>query len=162
MSEALAEQVKPQPSTLRIQPSRLHFGKLTLNFAGKKYQQWFADIPAGTNIETTMKPDYWAHYTQQLRELDIVEMFCEDGSWEALCRVMFVGSVEVKLSLVSSAKHSAAASKADEGDYEVKWISPSVRFGVVRKDNGDVIKDHIQTKTEAQAFLQNHQSKLKA
>ncbi len=140
----------------------LHGGKFGL-LQGKR-NEWFADIPAGTTLETILHPTYWVHIiSKQVRPLDKIEAFCEDGSWEAKLRVMYVGRTELMVSLIYSAEHdqSTAEEDAPNEEFEVAWLGPSLQFVVRRKDNHAVVKDHLYPKGEALTFLRNHLQTLR-
>ena len=139
---------------------RLHMGRITE--AVHQRNHWFADIPAGVTMETIMRPDYWAHHAQFLRPLDQIEAFCEDGSWEALFRVMFVSVAEVKLSIIYSVEHDSSDEEEVASDlHEIKWKGPALKFCVVHKGTKEVIKDHLYPKQEAMAYLRKHLTDLK-
>lgn len=137
-----------------IKAARLHFGKLKQISAA--YRPLFADIPAGVDFNTALRPSFWAHHVRDIRPLDTIEMFCEDGSWEALCRVMSVGQAEVNLSKISYAEHGTAEPDVFSETYELRWKGPVLKWCVVRKEDGMVIADKLYPKAEAQARLANH------
>ncbi len=120
-----------------------------------------AEIPAGTPIETVMKPDYWAHYTRDIRPMDILWPYCEDASWEANLRVQFVSSVEVKTKLLWKVEHEKADDVVESETHEVVWKGPAVKYAVVHKDTGEVIKNRLFPKSEAHNFLRRHLQELK-
>ena len=139
---------------------RLHFGRLKL--ATGTYRHHFADIPTGTDPAMLLEPDYWEHLSRVIRPLDKIEAFCEDGTWEAMFRVMFVGRAEIRLSPIYEVHHDQTKAGDLSSDlHEVRWISPSKKWGVVRRDTGAVIRDELYPKSQAVAFLQHHLSKLK-
>ncbi|KKM04207.1 hypothetical protein LCGC14_1766540, partial [marine sediment metagenome] len=137
-----------------IKSSRLHFGRLKQTSAAHK--DHFADIPAGVDFKTALQPSFWAHHVRDLRPLDTIEMFCEDGSWEALCRVMYVGEAEANLKKVYYVEHGATEEVSASEAYEVKWKGPGAQFCVVRKEDGKVIQDKLYPKDKAQAYLANY------
>jgi hypothetical protein len=55
------------------------------------------DVPAGTDLETVMEPLWWGNYARAARPKDIIEVFCDDGTWEARFRVLFVSNQEIRL-----------------------------------------------------------------
>lgn len=145
----------------KANPPRLHFGRLRL--AEQVRTLHYADIPAGLKLEDVMKPAFWAHYTREMRPNDLIETVCEDGTWEALLRVMFISTAEVVLSKVYHVVHDKASADEMSTDvHEIKWISPQVKYAVVRKDNGTVIKDHLYPKDQAIAYLQQHMKSIAA
>lgn len=163
MAEAQMEtQTEDQPAPPKLQTQgvlpvasgRLHAGRLSP--VEHKRAELFADIPAGTAPEALLNPDYWQHLAAQLRPLDLIEAFCEDGSWEGLYRVMFVSSAEVVLSPVRITRHGQPGQIDDHETFEIKWISPSKKFGVVHRGNGSVVKDGLYPKSQAYSYLQKH------
>lgn len=137
----------------------LHFGRLTS--ASHKWNEYAAIIPADTPKEAVLDPHYWKHYTRDLKPSDIITCFCEDGSWEASYRVMFVSKAEVKISLRWEASHEAYEPEADSETHEIKWVSPTNKFAVVRKDTGEVIKEGLYPKSEAYDYLRRHLQHLR-
>lgn len=123
-------------------------------------QRMFVSIPAGTLSTDILKPDYWAHHTASVRPNDLIEAPCEDGSWDALLRVMFVGRAEVRVSVIYCVEHDEV--EGIESDiFEVKWKGPGVQFAVVRRDDGAVIKNNLYPKDVAITYLRNHLRGLK-
>lgn len=134
-------------------PPKLHYGRLVQS--EHAYRPMVARIPAGLNIKDVEHPEFWAHYARDLKALDTIECICDDGLWEALFRVMFVSKVEVKLSLIYKAVHETVDAFDCETHY-VKYISPSVRYGVFTKNTNEKVKDNLETPSAAYAFLKQH------
>lgn len=153
----MADEIKANGSdgkTTAVIP-KLPFGRVMP--AGHAYARYEGRIPAGTRFETICAPTYWVHYARFLRPGDIVECFCEDGTWEAELRVMFVSPAEIKVAVRLHVSYGADVLAVSEtGTHEVKWISPPKKFGVVRKDTGEVIKDGFYPKEKAVEFMQQH------
>lgn len=146
---------EPKPRFRLDLKAKLQAGRLSP--AGSRRNPWFVELPAGTTPEQIMVPGYWAHYVHKLAPLDLIEVFCEDGSWEWLYRVMFVGGGEVRLSPVGAiTRHDRADEEPDSDLYDVKWISPVNKYGVVNKATGAVIKDRLYPKAQAIGYLREH------
>ena len=143
-----------------IKSSRLHFGRLKQTSAA--YRAHFADIPEGVDFKAALQPSFWAHHVRDIRPMDTIEMVCEDGSWEAKCRVMFVGEVEANLSKVYYVEHGDSEEVTASDTYEIKWGGPGAQFKVVRKDDGKVIQDKLYPKDKAQAYLANYLKSMRA
>lgn len=134
---------------------KLHYGKL--KEADHAYRRLFAEVPSGVDIDTVLNPDFWAHYTRDIRPMDVIEVFCEDGSWEGVLRVMSVGTVEVKVKLRSVTEYETDEEPEVEDDlYWIRWKGPAAKFAVVNKESGETIKDHLYPKSEAYAFMRSH------
>lgn len=139
--------------------TRLHFGKLLP--VGHARQELAASIPAGTPLETILEPTYFGHYSRQLRPGFIIEAMCEDGSWEASLRVMFVANGEVRAAVRWQTEYEPEEVRVESDTHEVKWINIGKKYGVVRKDNGEVIQDGFYPEDEAHKFLAKHLANLK-
>lgn len=147
-------------SKLNGSPPKLHPGRLSTLESVER--QWHAELPAGTTPEDIMKPEYWAHLARTIRPMDTIKVFCEDGSWEGLYRVMFVSTAEIRISECWSKSHETIDMKAESESHEIKWISPTKKFGVIRKDDGSVIQDGFYPKEQAQAYMLRHLKELRA
>lgn len=139
-------------------PPRLHFGRL--KEAPHARREMFAEVPSGTNPEDLLNPAYWAHYAADLRTMDIIEVFCEDGLWEASYRVMFSGEGQVRLSqrlLVSHDQLNTDEIEELSDKYFVKFRGPAVRWSVLRKSSDgspdEVIRDRFQEKRDALQYM---------
>lgn len=135
------------------QKPRLHFGRLSEVVAVRR--EMYADIPADTPIETILESDYWMHYARDLRPMDIIEAFCEDGSWEANLRVMFVSTTDVKVEVRWKKNYEVADFVGETDSHEIKWKGPVRKFAVIHKETGNVVKDNF-TKEQAHEFLRDY------
>lgn len=155
----------PPPSQFKFERNaRLHFG--SVKEAKARRNHWFADVPAGTSIDTVLTPQYWTHFAgepdrTQIRELDLMEVFCEDGTWEGLFRVMFVGPGEVKLSVIWTVEHEAPLPEIDSGAYFIQHKGPAVRWCVINKDTKEYVQKGLLSEQDAHKFLSNHLRRLR-
>lgn len=150
-------------SVVRIPPRRPRFTsgpKLHGNrFKGAEYHRnhWFADIPSGITKDMAMEPTYWAHHASHIKPMDRIEAFCEDGSWEALFRVMYVDKIGVELRVIYENQYdSPNVTKSPLTEYDVKWKGPAMNWLVFNKALGDKngkIKDRFVTEKDADAYV---------
>lgn len=139
---------------------KLHYGRLQRYAAACNV--WFADVPSGTTPEKMLDPDYWANFVvAELRPRDEILCFCEDGTWEASYRVMFVGKAEASLSLIRLTYHDETAAQVESDTYAVIWRGPTARWSVVLKGTGEVVKDRLYPESAAHAYLRDHLSRMK-
>lgn len=138
---------------------KLQYGNLQLaNSARTVYQ---ASIPGGVSEADMLEPAFWAHHIKVLRPMDIIEAFCEDGSWEGSYRVMFVGAAEIRIARRWHIRHDADEAPDITGDmYEIKWMGPAIQFAVRRIDTGDIVKDHLYPKDTALKYLREHMQRM--
>ncbi len=131
---------------------KLHYGRLLSVEHARR--ELVANIPAGTSLETVLNPEYWSHYTKDITPNTIIECMCEDGSWEASLRVMFVSQTEVQTQVRWKATYDKVDVVEESETHFIKWISPANKFGVVRTSDKTVVKDGFYPKKQAQQFLQ--------
>ena len=65
-----------------------------------KRNVYLADIPAGTNRDDVLKPEYWANIVEKIRLRDHIEADWEDGTRIMTLRVVGVGLDYVKTALL--------------------------------------------------------------
>lgn len=111
----------------------------------------------GVDLETLLQPDYWTHVASKLRPGYRIEVLAGDGGWWAMLLVRAVGRHEA---IVQCLQHvvlgDAQEVTASDMPYEVKWRGPARKFGIVRKADGEVIKDEFPVRELAAKWLNNH------
>lgn len=153
----MAEAAKVIP----MKPPALHMGRL--QEIGHARRELSALIPAGTKIDTILDPTYWKHYVRDIRPMDVIEAFCEDGSWEVSLRVMFVSTAEVQLKVRWHQEYDVSQEEEIESDIlAVKWKGPAMKFAVIRKDTKEIIQSGFYPKGEAFKHLAKHLVQLKS
>lgn len=122
------------------------------------------EIPYGLDNKDVEKPGFWVHVVKKFRPMDSILCFAEDSSWEREYRVMFAGKTELKLSPIGPViKHSEGDESVvtpDEG-YEIAWKGPAMKFAIIDKKSGEIVKDHLHPKETAIKFLHEYTNRLK-
>ncbi len=138
----------------------LQFGRLTE--VGHVRRELAINVPEGVSLETVLQPTYLKHYARDIRPADIIEALCEDGSWEASLRVMYVSTAEVRMQVRWQTDYDEMVEDEPESDtHEVKWKGPAMKFAVVRKDNKEIIQSGFYPKSDAHNFMAKHLANLK-
>jgi hypothetical protein len=135
-------------------PPKLHYGRLHKDESAI-WRRLAADIPAGTTLDTILQPGYWAHYVREIEPTNIITAFCEDGSWEAELRVMYVDKVGAKVAVRWHVEYDTKEVAVDDAEAfanKVKWISPGAKFAVVGP-TGEVIKAGFYPRQQAINYL---------
>jgi hypothetical protein len=153
--DKLGARLRDMPKT---QAEKLPFGKL--KEASFQRREFCASVPANSKSDVVLNPAYWAHHVKVLMPNDKIEAFCEDGTWEGLYRVMYVGEVEVTLSPIYVVEHEKRDVE-EESLYYVKWISPTRLFGVFRKDSNEKIADGFRPKARAYDYITAHSARMR-
>lgn len=116
---------------------------------------WFHDPEPDTPIEALMFPAYWAHVAKQLQPGHRIEVLSQDGGWWANIIVRAVGRAEAQVQVL---QHEVLGdkemlAKAPDADFDVKWRGPARKFGVIRKSDGELVKEDLPTKEDAQRWV---------
>lgn len=118
--------------------------------------QWSAKIPHGVSLEAIQKPIYWKHFAKQIKPGDLIIALWEDLSQEAEFRVRSVNDQEVHVALRLHKSYQSSAPVKSHA-YEIKWRGPNGKdgkWGIVRKDSGDLIKGGFDSEDQAQEYFQ--------
>lgn len=117
----------------------------------------------GATLEDVLKPTYWTHVTRFLRVGHRIEILSADGSWWAMLIVRAVGTHDAVVQDLQSVTLGPAADvTVSDAPYEVKWRGPARKFGVVRIEDSEVIKDEFPVREQAEQWLKNHMKSLAA
>lgn len=111
----------------------------------------------GVTFDALLERGYWAHVAKSLRVGHRIEVMAPDGAWWGNLLVRAVGPNEAAVQPLQFVQLGAAETVASaDMPYEVKWRGPARQFGVVRKDDGSVVKDGFQIKEDAARWAVNH------
>lgn len=117
----------------------------------------------GVSLTDVCQPAYWTHVSRTLRPGDKIEILSPTGDWWAMLIVRMTGKVEASVSVLQH----VVLEKPDEittpaSPYEVKWRGPSVKFSVIRKEDGGVVKENFESKDAANQWVKNHMKAMAA
>lgn len=117
----------------------------------------------GITIEDICKPSYWNHVARNLRPGNRIEVFAPDGQWWAMIIVRSASSIEASVAVLQHVSFNAAAVvREQESPYEVKWRGPTAKWSIVRKSDGSVVMDELQSKEIAEQKMKNHAKAMAA
>lgn len=118
-------------------------------------------LDAGQTLEDALKPEFWAHVAKQMRQHDIVRIIPEDGSYfveavvlraerlfamlKVLREIPLVGVTPVEIEEPASAD-----------SLTVKWGGPHLKWTVLRKSDGERIKDSLTDKASAELWARDY------
>ncbi len=106
--------------------------------------------PIGTTREDMLKPIFWTHVARRLKAFSEVRAMPRDGKWYGIYLVLYADQSQAKLKELSFHVLDDVEDSVVESDpYLVKFISPPVRYGVIRKADNHVMKDKFQTREAA-------------
>ncbi|WP_036258183.1 hypothetical protein [Methylocapsa aurea] len=123
------------------------------------FNRWFVTAETGTTIEEILHRDYWRHIARNLRPYDEIRVAIDSGDWLLVLHVASAGATwanVVELQRFESLKAGASAVAQDEGEgLHVDWRGPHARFAVMRKSDGNVVKDKFQDRALAEEYIRN-------
>ena len=141
-------------------PKMLNEADFTLTEAAQVFNT--VTPPAGTTREDMLRPLFWAHVAKNLRPLTEVRAMPKDGSWYGLYLVLYADRTQAKVKELGFWSLDESAPAPDAEDYEVKWISPPSKWGVIRLADKEKVQDGFPSKDEALKWLAQYVSTVKA
>ena len=119
-----------------------------------KRNVYLADIPAGTDREDVLKPEYWANIAEKIRLRDHIEADWEDGTRIITLRVVGVGMDYVKTVLLSEHKLALEESEQEFMDqFEIVHRGEVHKWAIVRKSTGRYAKYGFDSDKDANDWL---------
>lgn len=122
-------------------------------FVGKRY---VCKVAADLSFDEVLKPSFWTHVGQMLRQWDHIEIRPEDCSYVADLVVVEAGPLFAKVALVSKTKLEVKAE--DPAALTVEFVGGKHR---VRRGS-DVMKDGFATKKDAERWIEDYAPKKAA
>lgn len=129
--------------TAALTPSRLQN-------AEHYFSSYAVVLPDGNSLEDALKPEFWAHVAQTLRQHDTIRIIPEDAGYFAELLVLSSGRGFVKVKLLRHVQIDEA--EADDGGndlVEVKWRGPHSKWSILRRSDGHVLKEGLVAKGDA-------------
>lgn len=122
---------------------------------------WMASPAVGVPFERVLETEYWAHVAAQLRPMDKIEIYPEDMSYYALLLVTETGTAEARVVAIIKpiplhVKETESLKKILSDDFDVKWVSPTLKYGVIRLSDKERIKAGFQDPEAAWLWTAGH------
>lgn len=121
--------------------------------------EYVATPDVGTDYETVLKPLFWAHVANRLRQWDEIEVRAADGTWLAKLVVIDRGPQWAKVAELHfynferKLEVDPVATSAAASEYELKWAGPVAKWRVTRLVDKAVMTDGHVDKADAARFL---------
>ena len=115
---------------------------------------YFYAPEAGFDPQALTDTGYWGNVAKDLRVGDEIIVVPEDAAWRAHLFVRATGKVEAVVQILSLVALGEAV-EATQGGYSVKFRGRA-KWSVVVEASGEVVKDMIDTKEEAAAWMSQH------
>lgn len=119
----------------------------------RNMRKWIC-VPENVPIERVIETDFWSQIANSLAVCDVIEVHTDDRAYYAEVYVRDKGRNWAKVEVLRHIKFDSAVDDTpiDPG-YEVKFKGPVNKWCVIRKSDGEIIKDKAETKEAASAAL---------
>lgn len=117
-------------------------------------------VDPGATLEEVLKEESTQHIAAQLRLGDILEVTPADQSWYAELMVKDCGRNFAKfhvLQFTELVPTDPVGDSEKESAYTVTWGGPHQKHRVIRKADGEVLKDGFSDKKAANAWIAEHE-----
>ncbi len=135
------------PSSRQLPPTRLKHAE----FARSKYR---VEPVAGASLEDVANLEYLGHVAERLRPGDLLEIMPECMSWYAEALVVDATRLSARIQVILGPIAIDAGEQVLASDvFEARWISPTARFGVIRKADGALMAKQFPAKADAEQWI---------
>lgn len=124
--------------------------------------RYAAIVDDGTTADDLQRPEFWCHVANKLRQMDVIEVLAEDSSYFAELLVLKTGIGFAKVLLLRKVDLEEHAPEEDGGIVAVQWKGPHRKHAVIRKSDGEILKDSFATKVDAEIFARGYERTVSA
>ena len=128
-----------------------------IGLADAKRQDWVVDAEEGTTVSDVLDPVYWSHVSASMQPYDRIDVRLETGEWLLELIVMGVGRNWAKTFLAAKHELQPVDDAPPSVKHKVEWKGPHLKHCVIRLADGEVIAKGMSEKTEAIAWMANHE-----
>lgn len=122
-----------------------------IRLAEHEFQRHGLTAPEGTVPDDLENPAFWPNVANRLRPGDEVRVVDHDFQWLAYVFISFCNGLDVRAKVIMGTDLAVEGDVPDDlgSDFECKLKGPR-RWCLVRKSDGEIIKEGIATKAEAE------------
>lgn len=114
-------------------------------------------LSTDVDLDTAMKPEYFAHVGNRLRPFDTIRLMAEDGSFYADTVVASAGQGFAKLVMVNIVQMASEETSFEaEPTAFVKWGGPHGKWQVIRTSDKMKLKDGFDEKADAEKYATDY------
>lgn len=124
-------------------------------------QQWTVFAPEGTTRDDVTNPLYWAHVAKMVRSMAKIHVITKDGSWYGEYLVTYHSGSELRVEELIYKVLDPEMPADLESSYYIKWVSAPLMYGVVRKSDGQRVKDRFPNKGDAMLWMKQNEKALR-
>lgn len=124
---------------------------------GGVWHTWEVVLPAGTSKDDVFRADFWANNVNRLPPMTRVVFITQDMEFEGEVLVLdsgvgFARVVPIRFTQIQASD----AQMPDESPLKVEWKAPRLKYAVIRKGDGEIMKSGFAQRHDAEAWAINH------
>lgn len=127
-----------------------------LKDAGQLSRAWEFELPADRSLDEALQPAAWAHAGVMLRPHDTIRLIPQNGRDYILLLVAEAGRGYAKVKLLQHVPGEAVSDDEPEAELIVKWVSPQLKWGVIRRADKQRLRDGFENRRDAQRWADDH------
>lgn len=146
------------PTSIPPAPKRLgQKGFMAADFA---QPVWVVTPDGETTFEDVLTREFWAHVARKLTPDAIILVKPEKRDYFAELIVDAAGPNWAKVEVLRHVQRDSDAGESQSGEFVVKWISPPLKYGVVRRSTGERVSEGHAKKSDAWTWLAENETRL--
>ncbi len=115
---------------------------------------WRVTTPDGVSEDDILRPEFWAHVAGKIRPCDEIIVVPDDQKFRLHLFVTDAGKQWVKVEKIGRIDFKTADA-APDASHAVKWRGPVAKWSVIRKSDGAVIRDRLESDDAAQQYARD-------
>ncbi len=158
VKQAAAPAVKPaETEKVRLPVNPVKPGDVKLN--DQMHQNWACFLPSNYTQDQVEDKKTWTFMAPKFKDLDLMRITAEDGSWIAMACIRRTVSMEITVQVYDWIELSAPmiAKEIEIGDdYVIRHFGTVRKFAVCQQHNGAVVKEGFNTQVQAIKYVTDH------
>lgn len=132
-----------------------------LQTAGHLTNAWELELPADRSLDDCLDETAYANLGTMMRPHDTIRVIQQASLDYALLLVTAAGRGFAKTKMLQHVKVDVAANdEAPPSGFTVKWVSPRLKWGVIRDADNERLKENFEDKVAAQRWVDDHLKSL--
>lgn len=125
--------------------------------------EWDVTVDPDTTVDDLLHPAFWAHVSGVTfsGSNNLVNVYWEDRSQIAFLYVRYYDNVSAKMELLDHKVFGEKVTLSAPDKYDVKWGGPNNKFKVIRKSDGQTIRENLSSKEDAADFIKQYDAMTK-
>jgi len=154
--KAAAPSPVPAPA-LRLPVNPVKPGDVKM--AAQMHNEWACFVPSDYVQSQVEDQKTWTFMAPKFKDLDLMRVTAEDGSWIALACIRRTVTMEINVQVYDWIELSAPmiAKEIEIGnDYLIRHFGTVRKFAVCNKANGTIVKEGFNTQLQAMKYATDH------